>query len=369
MDETPEDKAQWLRDAVADGGCACWITNTVDRAQRLFAALTAAALPDTDLMLLHARFPLQDRQALEERLTEKYGPDGDRPTRGIVVGTQVLEQSLDLDFDVMVSDLAPIDLLLQRAGRLQRHDNQRPAAHADHPALWVNIVLDGDGDPALDVDAWIYDEFLLRQTWLTLQAYLEDGIELPRDYRPLVETVYGLTAVSPDAPLAETWDKLQKKRSRAVKEAQQRLIPEPDPEWSFCSRMARLTFKEDETGAAWIVAQTRLGRESVNLIPLERDGDTAHLYPTGETVALDRPALRETQLRLLRRHLRVSRPEIVRAVKAESLPRLFTESARLRGSYPLWLANGEAEFLLKNDKLVVTLDRDLGLVIHKEKGD
>ena len=368
-EDASQAKAQWLLDAVAEGGCACWITNTVAQAQQVFEELTKyERSDDTDLTLLHARFPLENRQTRERQLSDMYGPDGvHRPKRGIVVGTQVLEQSLDLDFDVMVSDLAPVDLLLQRAGRLQRHDRTRPASYADRPTLWINTELDSAGELDLGVNRWIYDAFLLRQTWQVLQG--RDEISLPGDYRELVEAVYGITEVSPDSPLAEAWGKLQIKRSDAIKEAKERLIPEPDSEWSFCSRMAKLTFEEDETGASWVVAQTRLGRESVNLIPLERDGDTARLFPTEETVALDRRASRKMQLRLLRRHLRVSRPEIVQALKEAPRPKLFTESPKLKWSYhPLWLTGGKAEFPLEKGKLVVTLEDKLGLVIHKEKG-
>lgn len=365
--DAPDAKAQWLLTAVADGGCACWMSNTVAQAQEVFERLIGSDQSgDVDLMLLHARFPLEDRQALEQRLAERYGPDGKRPQRGIVVGTQVLEQSLDLDFDVMVSDLAPIDLLLQRAGRLQRHERQRPAVYIGGPTLWINTELDSDDGLDVGVNRWIYDEFLLRQTWEVLQD--RDEIRLPGDYRELVEAVYGVAEVSPDSPLAEAWDKLQRKRSDAVKEAHQRLIPEPDPEWSFCSRAAQLIFEEDETGATWIVAQTRLGQESINLIPLERDGDMARLYPIEEQVALDRPASREVQLRLLRRHLRVSHWGIVGALKEAPLPELFTKSPRLKGYHPLWLTDGRAEFPLKSGRLIVSLDRRLGLIIQKEKG-
>ncbi len=367
-EDASQAKAQWLLDAVAEGGCACWITNTVAQAQQIFEELTKDERSgDIDLTLLHARFPLEDRQTREQQLISKYGPTGDRPKRGIVVGTQVLEQSLDLDFDVMVSDLAPVDLLLQRAGRLQRHDRTRAASYTNHPTLWINTELDSDGELNLGVNRWIYDAFLLRQTWQVLED--RDEISLPGDYRELVEAVYGITGVSPDNPLAEAWGKLQMKRSNAIKEAKERLIPEPDPEWSFCSRVAKLTFEEDETGASWVVGQTRLGRESVNLIPLEPEGDRARLYPTDETVALDRRASREMQLRLLRRHLRVSRPEIIQALKEAPRPKLFTESPKLKwGYHPLWLTDGKAEFPLENGKLVVTLDDELGLVIHKEKG-
>lgn len=370
-DDTPEAKAQWLLEKVGDGGCACWITNTVARAQEIYDELRHTPEAEgVDLSLLHARFPFDAREQLEKRITTKYGPPTDddnddiRP-RGIVVGTQVLEQSLDLDFDVMVSDLAPIDLLLQRAGRLQRHARPRPLAHSGGPTLWVNVPLDEVGVEDLHTDAIIYDEFLLRQTLHILPE--EVTLHLPRDYRPYVEAVYGTTEPEVNDVLVDFWNKLRQKQSDAIKEAQQRLIPGVLAGEDFYDEMAALTFEEDETGAAWIVAQTRLGRESVNLIPLEKlNATTARLYPNGDTVALNRAASPTMQRHLLRRHLRVSRPEIVHAIKRQTdLPKLFTRSARLKEYYPLWFENGQALFPKTNgkDQLIVTLDEVLGLVI------
>ncbi len=371
-DDAPEAKAEWLLEKVRDGGCACWIANTVARAQEIYDELRRT--PETegvDLSLLHARFPLDAREKSEKRITAKYGPptdnenDAPRPTRGIVIGTQVLEQSLDLDFDVMVSDLAPIDLLLQRAGRLQRHARPRPLAHSDGPTLWVNVPLDKAGAGDLHTDAVIYDEFLLRQTWHILPK--EVTLHLPHDYRPYIESVYGTEEAEIDKALVNFWDKLQQKQSNAIKEAQQRLIPCVSMGEDFYDEIAALTFEENETGASWIVAQTRLGRESVNLIPLEKlNATTARLYPDGDTVALNRAASSAIQRHLLRRHLRVSRPEIVQAIKQQiNLPKLFTHSARLKEYYPLWFENGQAVFPKSNGKeqLTVTLDEELGLVI------
>jgi len=363
-DAEPEAKARWLLEAVRDGGCACWITNTVTRAQDIYRS---AEVQGIDLALLHARFPLADRGRREKQLTGKYGPPPDdatspdpRPQRGIVIGTQVLEQSLDLDFDVMVSDLAPIDLLLQR------HNRPRPATYAEGPTLWINTPQNEDGGPDLHTDSFIYAEYLLLQTWYTLENY-GSTLRLPYDYRPLIEAVYREGGLVINTELQKTWSKLHKKESDAIKEAKERLIPNPDTGKSFCRRCARITFQEDETGASWIVAQTRLGRESVNLIPMEKlDETTARLFPNGQPVALTRAASSSVQRQLLRHHLRVSRPEIVKALKRSmNLPALFTRSARLKGYYPLWLENGEARFpkLWGEGEIVVTLDEDLGLVI------
>src|SRR5205823_2708180 len=99
--------------------------NTVDAAQRAYEALSrlVAERPDPpiDLRLFHARFRLIDRQRIESEVVARFGPGGDRPARAIVCATQVIEQSLDVDFDLMVSAMAPVDLLLQRIGRLWRH--------------------------------------------------------------------------------------------------------------------------------------------------------------------------------------------------------------------------------------------------------
>jgi CRISPR-associated endonuclease/helicase Cas3 len=129
-----------------------------------------------------------------------------------------------------------------------------------------------------------------------------------------------------------------------------------------------LTFEEDETGAAWIVAQTRLGRPSVNLIPLEQIGEEARLCPGEERVRLDRPADVDTQLRMLRRQLRVSNHYMVKALKTSPLPPLFEKSARLKGCFPLWLKDGQTELPLERGKIIVHLDDVLGLVIRREKG-
>jgi CRISPR-associated endonuclease/helicase Cas3 len=368
-EEAAAEKAQWLLEAVRDGGCACWITNTVARAQQIFSGLQERAPEDVDLSLLHARFPLAERQRREQDLTEKYGPgDESRPSRGIVVGTQVLEQSLDLDFDVMVSDLAPIDLLLQRAGRLQRHERSRPDRYADAARLWINLPGESDEPLDLGVDAKIYDAFILQQTLTILRD--KDHLRLPAGYRTLVEAVYGIKEVGSEDRLHEAWLKLQRNRKDDQKEAQMRLIPQPNAGRAFGRRIAELQFEEDETGAAWIVAQTRLGRESINLIPLERIGEHARLAPDGTEVNLDRPASRDMQLHLLRYHLRVSRPEIVRALKSgPDLSEVFADSARLKGYYPLWLTEGRAEFekLNREGEISVKLDPELGLVIEAKE--
>ncbi len=128
--------AALLNERLSDGGCALIIRNTVGRAQTLYARLQAA-FPDDQVLLLHSRFTAGDRAAHTEELLGLLGDTSKgaiRPHRVIVVATQVAEQSLDIDADLLVTDLCPIDLLLQRAGRLHRHtanDPLRPARAAN----------------------------------------------------------------------------------------------------------------------------------------------------------------------------------------------------------------------------------------------
>ncbi|MBA3558870.1 MAG: CRISPR-associated helicase Cas3' [Gemmatimonadaceae bacterium] len=117
---------QHIEVASRQGACVAWIRNSVgdciESAERLRGH---GLLP----IVFHARFAQVDRQRIEQSVIGWFGvkstPD-DRRGR-VIVATQVIEQSLDLDFDVVVSDIAPADLLIQRLGRLQRHERDRPA--------------------------------------------------------------------------------------------------------------------------------------------------------------------------------------------------------------------------------------------------
>ena len=128
-----------LRDALRKGGYAAVICNTVARSQEIYRAVRDADLvPEDDLILFHARTPFAWRDQIEKEVLSRFGKAGERP-KAIVVATQVIEQSLDLDFDVMISDLAPVDLLLQRAGRLHRHPRPSRPAPVAAPRLLVAV--------------------------------------------------------------------------------------------------------------------------------------------------------------------------------------------------------------------------------------
>ena len=181
--------------AVNAGGCVACIVNTVDEAQKIFKQIDAGLAPDIPRFLVHSRFMRKDRSAHETRLQKMFGRDGaERPERAVVVATQILEQSLDVDFDTMISDLAPIDLLIQRLGRVHRHLTERPSARRPHP-LPAITVLSPPADnfrPRVKV-IHIYKAIYLARTALTLGRYRDRGgkLSIPGDDGPLLEQVYG----------------------------------------------------------------------------------------------------------------------------------------------------------------------------------
>lgn len=186
----------WL----VDGGCVAVIRNTVKRAQETYAYL--ADRFGEAVTLHHSRFVATHRAARERVLRDELGRDGDRPRLRIVVGTQVLEQSLDVDFDAMVTDLAPVDLILQRSGRLHRHDRVRPQCLTRPRLVVTGIVAWTDGLPTFDdgCEAVYRRSRLLRAAGvLGVRPGEAVHIQVPGDVRHLVETAYGTQPPVPDA--------------------------------------------------------------------------------------------------------------------------------------------------------------------------
>jgi CRISPR-associated endonuclease/helicase Cas3 len=193
----------------ATGQCVCWIRNTVDDARRGYKALCHAGAER--VRLFHSRFVMGDRLRIEGEVLQAFGREsGPNQRRGqILVATQVVEQSLDLDFDVLVSDLAPVDLLIQRAGRLHRHarmaDGARAADDAERrgQAVFHLLCPEFTDQPKEDWYARMFPkaQFVYPDTgklWLTQKALLEAGsIVTPGEpgqagsVRRLVESVYG----------------------------------------------------------------------------------------------------------------------------------------------------------------------------------
>lgn len=164
------------------------VVNTVKTAQTL-AKKYAAMYGQEHILLLHSGFIDTDRAAKEEALLAMIGKKAQRPDKKIIIGTQVIEQSLDIDFDVMISELAPMDLLIQRMGRLHRHPIRRPAAHKQPTFYVVGCDENFDFDSGSEA---VYGGYLLART----QYYLPDKITIPQNISPLVQKVYDFKLTS-----------------------------------------------------------------------------------------------------------------------------------------------------------------------------
>lgn len=250
--------------AVKHGGCCCVVVNTVRQAQVVYQALD---LPESDKLLFHARFKAADRTRLANEVVRLFGKDrGARPARCVLVATQVVEQSLDVDFDHMISEIAPIDLLLQRSGRLHRH-----VARAHGPRLLVLTPEPGCLDFA--GTGYIY----ARKPLLRTLAILGDTeapmrFSLPSDFRMLIERCYGTSTWEQSAvPWAEIFaaDKEWEEQTGLLRsQARQFLLKEPRSD-RFLPVENNPVGDDSDDGNGWR-AQTRLGaaEQTALLVPV-----------------------------------------------------------------------------------------------------
>ena len=177
-----KDLIEIVRSAVSFGGCVGIIMNTVSHAQSA-AKLIQNEITD-NILLYHAQYIMPDRAAKEEILLERIGSDSKPEKRQgfVVIGTQVLEQSLDIDFDILIIDICPVDFLLQRIGRLQRHLRKRPNGFSQPVCYVLTDEYDDDNSGSKS----IYGTWLLKETL----EHIPDIVTLPDDISPLVQKVY-----------------------------------------------------------------------------------------------------------------------------------------------------------------------------------
>lgn len=193
-----------LRDLLSDGGCALVIRNTVRRVLRT-ADVLATEFPG-EVTVAHSRFISADRLRNDADLLNRFGPPGSgvqRPHRHIVVASQVVEQSLDVDFDILVTDLAPVDLVLQRMGRLHRHARGEHQAERPPKLRSAHAYIAGadfsQNPPEMESAAtrYVYRAYPMLRSAAVLRDRLDGKIELPTDIAPLVREAYEAEHVGP----------------------------------------------------------------------------------------------------------------------------------------------------------------------------
>ena len=183
----------------SEGGRYVVICNTVRSAQELYTEIrNTGLLEESELELYHARLIERNRQAVHERIESRCAKNMPRDGLMVVIATQVLEASIDVDFDELWSEIAPFEALVQRAGRMHRHTaNSRPPS-AKTPTLNIcGLERKGGFVP--------YPDYAVLRTIEILES--RNQIAVPTDIAPLIEEVYK-NRDEADAYLEETKNRL-----------------------------------------------------------------------------------------------------------------------------------------------------------------
>lgn len=405
--------AQQAVQEVAGGGCVAVIVNTVQRAQqiqqeilvllrqrslaaRTCTGATAKGKAAVGVLLYHARYPADERKYREDAVLRHLGKDAaSRPERFILIATQVAEQSLDFDADVMITDLAPVDLVLQRAGRLHRHARPLDTRHGHKQAVLYVSGLDQWPDAMMKAAFWerVYEPALLYRTWRTLSGRAE--VRLPKDLDTLVQRVYGPAFSDEDldeiqaAQVRDAEVRMHGRRENSATKGQYAHIGLPEEFWAVPANNhpqldpdsdavnddpAALSQPGDEERP-----RTRLTEESVRVVPVEKVAGAWRVCPPPRQMLPDWTPLSpsfgvlpkgdvKTGQRIYTRSLGVSRWEVVQAASTGKLcknislgngDRGWAAHPLLRDVVPLDLTRGSLDL---NGTVRVRLDPELGLI-------
>lgn len=191
------------------GGAVLWICNTVGAAQKQLQRFKELVQGEFPLGLLHSRFPFWRRDALETLWMGRFGKDGSTRCGSILVSTQVVEQSVDLDADLLITELAPTDMLLQRLGRLWRHERGKRAVDAPRICIIEEVTTLDELrklspekiKKSLGSKSFVYDPYILLRSLEVWQAQSE--VVVPSQIRSLIEETYVDRGDEP-----ESWQKL-----------------------------------------------------------------------------------------------------------------------------------------------------------------
>lgn len=357
-----------LQEKLADGGCAAVICSTVGRSQEVFERLRSHFTSE-ELGLFHGRFLFVDRERIEKDCIAKFGKPSDskteRPHKYVLVATQVIEQSLDLDFDLMISDLAPIDLLLQRSGRLHRHEERknRPKKLAQ-PTLWViEPEPDKNGKADFAESGIIYNRHILLRTWLSLHH--RALIQLPAQMDELIESSYQIDAAIPEdlEPVhQQDWesskaDYLSGETHKKIAQANAIKLPPAREE----SKPCEFTRQGEEDDDNTIAAVTRLGEKSVAVVFVQQTSQGLILPMSQQAIDLNQTPDLLTIRTLLEHSTRISKKGLVEELLKQENPKKWTSALLRHCRYVILNPQGRTQV----GKWELYLDVERGVVIEK----
>ena len=352
-----------LKEKLAEGGCAGVIVNTVTQAQEIAHELREK-MPDYTVLLVHARFTIEDRQQAEEELLERLGKfSGIEKRNLIVVGTQILEQSLDIDFDILITQLAPMDLLLQRIGRLHRHGQRIRPDRLQEPVCMVC------GCEELDEGSkQIYGEWILART----VQLLPEKIDLPKDISPLVQEAY--RDQKEGEKLFPLWEMhMDSQRKKVENAASHQIFSQKELEETMHGFLDERVGDRDSDAQArvrdsepslTVLLMVQLDEESVGFVPWQSQG---------ERIACNHMPSEEECYKILRQQVQLPRQLSVYKYE-ECTAQLESQNIAFLGEWQKSrLLKGELVLLLSNDLkaelcgYILSYDRKYGLICRKEE--
>jgi CRISPR-associated endonuclease/helicase Cas3 len=365
-----EDSSKCVYDVCGDivkyGGCAAVICNTVRAAQstyRKVVSMYGDKIPE--IILLHAKLPSGKRQKKEKRVLRLLGNDtSNRPKRAILIATQVAEQSLDFSVDTMITQVPPIDTLIQRMGRLHRHANDRPSVFATPTIHIVHPESFQSGGISFGQDVHVYNAHLLLKTYLIMRS--RRSIIIPDDTPGLMKYVYDEMPTPPKdlsindnlrAYWVSSYNKMRSRRRQLRAKAAETLIALPH-ESSFPYRSP-----EDKQQRF----STRYAIKSVRAICLHRIGGKIYLDQKGDhPYNAEAPLSERKVLSLLRNEVSIRHNEVVSLMENVSTPKKWERHPTLRYFKPLIFEHGVCE-IEEGGKYSIRYSPDVGIeVVNSE---
>lgn len=186
--------ARYAVDAVKDGGCECVIMNTVADAICVYDKIKEKKSDNCKIILYHSRMTINARDKKSREILKMCGKDrSERPERAIIVGTQVLEQSLDIDVDYMIIAICPIDLLFQRIGRYHRHGDEGTIRKRVDVGNTVQVLIPADLSNYGGTE-YVYEKCYLDATVDTIQEH-NNHLLIPSGMPDMINYVYNHASV------------------------------------------------------------------------------------------------------------------------------------------------------------------------------
>ena len=365
-----EDLLVKVKEIIHNDGVLGIVVNTVNRAQDLAREYSEVFGADK-VQLLHSNFIATDRVKKEKDLLDSIGKNVKRPDKQIIIGTQVIEQSLDIDFDVLISDLAPMDLLLQRVGRLHRHKiDDRPEAHRNPTLYVVGTSETGEFEGGSSA---VYGDYLLMRT----QFVLPDVIALPADISKLVQKVYKEDAIEFTPELHQKYTKAKEDHEKKIKKQKSKAsnyqIAKPST-MKNVSLIGWLKYAAKVNSEEEGSAQVRDTEASIEVIALKKQGSGYTIFGEKQdyteeitTVNISKEVAKQT-LRLPRALAKPYRiDKTIEELERFNMSKLakWQELPWLRGSLGIIFDEND-QFILNGYKL--TYDEQLGL-LHEKEGE